>query len=258
MVSLLSAVVLLVSCGETEPTPTTEPTPDLGVEYSKAELETWRDALAETMFHIPGASGLGLTGGGPEGPERVEIDMYPLRGALENMEAAIANTNVPRRAITINMGCEGEGVWPPEHRREIPDEEPLGDIIHSLELPPQVPYGETVTMKQTLRNAGDETVVVSLGYRPSHDFIVNTTEDDLVWHWLCAKVRLLPIVDHTLEPGGMLEFVGEWEQVDTRGDPVPPGTYIVRGTLSGVDEAYEGDEMFVTDALELKVLNPES
>ena len=36
----------------------------------------------------------------------------------------------------------------------------------------------------------------------------------------------------TLEPGEELEFVGEWEQVDNRGEPVPPGVYLVRGGLN--------------------------
>ena len=33
-------------------------------------------------------------------------------------------------------------------------------------------------------------------------------------------------------PGDELEFVGEWELVDNRGEPVPPGTYVVRGVLA--------------------------
>ena len=87
-------------------------------------------------------------------------------------------------------------------------------------------------IKLTLRNASDEPVSFVLGGRPPYDFVVSTADGGQVWHWKCAKITLLPLDSKTLEPGEGLEFVGEWEQVDNRGEPVPPGTYLVRGVLN--------------------------
>ena len=84
-------------------------------------------------------------------------------------------------------------------------------------------------MKLTLRNVSDGPVTVSLGW---YDFVVSTPEDELVWHWQCAKVILAALDIETLEPGEEREFIGEWEQVDNRGEPVPPGSYLVRGVLN--------------------------
>ena len=42
---------------------------------------------------------------------------------------------------------------------------------------------------------------------------------------------LQPLDGNNLKPGEALEFVGEWEQVDNRGEPVPPGTYFINGVL---------------------------
>ena len=52
-----------------------------------------------------------------------------------------------------------------------------------------------------------------------------------------------------LEPGEELEFVGEWEQVDNRGEPVPPGTYLVRAVLN-----LESPEKLVTEVQKVEVV----
>ena len=57
-------------------------------------------------------------------------------------------------------------------------------------------------------------------------------EGEQVWHWKCAQITLLVLDSETLEPGEALELTGEWEQVDNRREPVPPGTYLVRGVLN--------------------------
>ena len=53
----------------------------------------------------------------------------------------------------------------------------------------------------------------------------------------------------TLKPGEELKFTGEWDQVDSRGEPVSPGTYLVRGVL---DMGYP--EKLVTEARKLEIL----
>ena len=46
-----------------------------------------------------------------------------------------------------------------------------------------------------------------------------------------------------------MELTGEWEQVDNRGEPVPPGTYLVRGVWN-----MEQPEILVTPPHELEIL----
>ena len=98
----------------------------------------------------------------------------------------------------------------------------LRAIDYSLEVAPQAPYGETVRMKLTLRNVSDGMVNLVLGGRPPYDFEVSTPDGEQVWHWKCGKITNLPLDSKTLEPGEELEFVGEWEQVDNRGEPGSP------------------------------------
>ena len=60
-----------------------------------------------------------------------------------------------------------------------------------------------------------------MGGIPSHDFVVSTIEGENIWRRQCGQVILAGTVGKTLEPEEELEFVGEWEQVDNRGEPVP-------------------------------------
>ena len=114
---------------------------------------------------------------------------------------------------------------------------------------PQASYGETVQIKLTLRNVSDEPVSFYLGGGPGHDFVVTTPDGEEVWHSMCAKISNAALFSETLEPGEELEFIGEWEQVDNRGEPVPPGLYFVRGVLN-----MEPPQKLVTPDHELKVL----
>ena len=47
----------------------------------------------------------------------------------------------------------------------------------------------------------------------------------------------------------MLELVGQWEQVDNKAEPVPAGTYLIKGILN-----MEHPEKVVTPSHELQVL----
>ena len=162
------------------------------------------------------------------------------------MEAAIATVDVPRGAILIEVGCEGK--WPRD-LGEPPEEAFLQAIEYSLEVVPQAPYGETVEMKLTLRNVSDGLVSSYLGGSPAYDFVISTADGELVWHWMCAKFTLASVKIETLEPGEELEFTGEWEQIDNRGEPVPPDIYLVRGVLD-----LDPPEKLVTETHKLEVL----
>ena len=165
-----------------------------------------------------------------ERKHRIKINMLPLRGAREQMEAAIARANVPREAVVLDVGCPDGALWRLDTGRN-PGQEFLDAIDYSLEAVSKVPYGDTVSLKLKLRNTSDEPVQFFTGGRPPHDFVVTTANGEEVWNWQCAKIILLPLDRKILKPGEELEFTGEWEQVDNRGEPVPPGTYLIGGVL---------------------------
>ncbi len=213
-------------------------------DYSMDHLDAWHRTLSGAISQVPGIVYTDLD----EGKNRIEIVMYPRRWGREEMEATLATVDVPRGAVVIEIGCNGIRQWPLD-RGEPPDEAFLSTIDYSLELVPQAPYGETVRMKLTLRNVGDGPVSFLLGGLPAYDLVVSTPDGELVWHWMCAKITLLSLDPETLEPGEELEFVGKWEQIDNRGEPVPPGTYLVRGVLN-----LDPPEKLVTESHELEVL----
>ena len=209
---------------------------------SMAELNAWYRALGEAG-PVRGVSMSGLD----ERNHRIEIGLLPLRGVREEMEAAIARANVPREAVVIDVGCPDGALWRLDTGRN-PGEEFLDAIDYSLEAVSKSPYGDTVSMKLKLRNTRHEPVQFSMGGRPAHDFVITTADGEEVWNWQCAKIILFPLDRKILEPGEELEFTGEWEQVDNRGKPVPPGTYLIRGVLK-----MESPERLVTPPHKLRV-----
>ncbi len=213
-------------------------------DYSMVHLDEWYEALGRAIPQLRGIVWTDLD----EVKNRIAIGMYPRRGGREEMEAALATVDVPRQAIVIEVGCEGSNRWP-SYLEERADEAFLSAIHYSLEAVSEASYGETVRMKLTLRNVSDEPVSFYRGGRPSHDFVITTPDGEQAWHWKCAKISLSPLDRETLEPGETLELTGEWEQVDNRGEPAPPGTYLVHGMLD-----LEPPEKLVTPAHELKII----
>ena len=239
-----TTVTRSTAAGATTPSPT-----PAEAEYSAADLARWYERLVDVTGRVPGIAWTDLN----EASNRIEIGIYPLRGAREEWEAALATLDVPREAIVIEVGCDGIHPWPIDPG-EPPDEAFLRAVDYSLDVVSQAPYGETVRMKLTLRNVSDGTVNLVLGGRPPYGFEVSTPDGEQVWHWKCGKIINQPLDGKTLEPGEELEFVGEWEQVDNRGQPVPPGVYLVRGGLN----LGPPNKKLVTEAHELKVQMPTS
>ena len=224
--------------------PPTRPAP-AGADYSMKDLKAWLRAVEEAAG--PG-SGIFMTSI-DERNKRIRIGMRPLRGALEQMEAAIAAADVPREAVVIEVGCSADGLGR-IHKGESPNQAFLAAISYSLEAPFQVAYGKTVHIKLTLRNISDEPAQFYMGGIPAHDFVVATADGENIWRWQCGQIILQPLVRKTLEPGEELELVGQWEQVDNKAEPVPAGTYLIKGIL------YMGPpEKLVTPSHELQVLS---
>ena len=243
---IIAVGALLLACNQAPaPTATQGPTPAKPVPgYSMSQIVRWKAALGVRVFQVPGVTGYGLD----EGAGRIKINMAPRRGAREKLEDLLSTLDVPRDAFAVNVGCSAAS-----HRggylTEVVDEAFRGAVAFSVETASQVSYGETLPLKLTLRNQGNETLHFYRGGRPSHDFVVSSSGDTEVWHWLCAKFIALPLDRETLEPGESLELSGEWEQVDNRGNPVPAGEYLVRSVLF-----LEPPERLVTAPLRVEVL----
>ena len=212
--------------------------------YSKGDLTEWHRTLRDVIWQVPGMAYVYLD----EPANRIKIGMEPRRGAREEMQAAIESVGVPRGAASIDVGCSGVKPWPVDEGN-LPGETFLRAVDFSLQMDGQIPYGETVQLKLTLRNVSDEPVKFSTGGRPPHDFVISTPEGEQVWHWKCGKIIEQPLDGRTLGPGEEMEFTGEWEQVDNRGEPVPPGAYLVRAVLD-----MEPPEKLVTSAHELEIV----
>ena len=257
---LLAGVLVIAACAAepplATPTATLLPTPTVReptraptwtawpepteVDPRVAELKAWYRALGEAG-PVRGFAMAGLD----ERNHRIEITLLPLRGARAQLEATIARANVPREAVAIDVGCPAGALWRLDNMGRAPGEEFLDAMDYSVEAASKVPYGDTVLLKLTLRNTSDEPVQFFTGGRPPHDFIIATADGEEVWN---ARIRLLPLDGRTLRPGEELEFVGEWEQVDNRGEPVPAGNYLIRSVVE-----MESPERLVTAPHKLRV-----
>ena len=236
LVSLIAAAIVLsmASCSNSDSAPKPQATKS---SYSIDQLNEWYDALKDRVWDLRLVSGSGLD----EIRRQIIFHTYALRDIRKPIEAEISNFNIPRDAVFIDVGCEStspSSIYP----RVFSDESFLDPIEYSMEVPPQASYGEPVPLKLTLENGSDETVSFILGGGPPNDFIVVTTDAEYVWHWGCAAARILPIRLWSLDPGEKLQYTAEWQQVNYKGEPVPPGDYMVYGALhTGPYEPPESD-----------------
>ena len=120
-------------------------------EYSVAQLREWYETLGSTASQVQGVAGASLD----EKARRIEIRMYPRRGAREGMEAAVAALDIPRDVIVIDIGCVG-AYRRLNYLREIAEETFLDAVTFSLDAAPPVSYGETVSLKLVLRNVAEQ------------------------------------------------------------------------------------------------------
>lgn len=229
--------------GSTATSAAAETPPSVSAAAATPELPTDHPTIEEIVWQVPGVVWTDEN----ERTNRFEIGMIPRRGGREEMEAALESVNFRRGSIEVFVGCEGSDQQE-LYLEERADEAFLSAVDYSLSALTEVSYGETVQLKLVLRNVSDEPVSFGLAGRPPNDFVVTTPDGEQVWHWLCAKIVQLPIDLATLAPGEVLEFTGEWEQVDNRGEPVPHGTYLVYGTLY-----LEPPDRIVTEARELVI-----
>ena len=226
--------------------PTWTAWPKSTAEYpSVAQLKAWRSAVGEEAAgQVHGLVRSSLD----ERNQRVKIGLLPLRGVREQWEAAIARAKVPREAFEIEVGCPGGALWRLETGTD-PSKKFRRAIDYSVEVVSQADYGETVSMALTLKNVSYEPVRFVTAGIPPHDFVITNGSGEEVWNWKCGKFIMMPLNMASLPPGEELAFVAEWEQVNNRGEPVPAGTYLIRGVLN-----METRERLLTLPRELQVI----
>ena len=249
---LIAAALALIiaSCSNSDSAPKPQATKS---SYSIDQLNEWYDALKDPVWDLGLVSGSGLD----EIRRQIIFHTYALRDIRKPIEAEISKFNIPRDAVFIDVGCESTRPSS-NYPRVFSDESFLDPIEYSMEVPPQASYGEPVPLKLTLENIGEETVRFILGGGLHHDFVITTPDGEPVWHWSCGRLGTLQIWSKSLEPRENLQYMAEWEQVDYKGEPVPPGDYLVYGALhTGPYEPPESDlYRLKTKSHRLEILKP--
>ena len=214
-------------------------------QYPWSRLEEWEDTISKAKA---GNNTLGIYSWGvSQGDRLITLNAAPMRGNRGRIEAIIATTDVPRDAIQVSIGCD-------RARAELTAEK-VGPnfkdtFAYSVEAQPRARHGETVDLKLIIRNQTSEPAHI-YGGRNSFDFVISNESGENVWHWQCGKVTTLVLRSQWVSPDKPLEFTGDWEQIDMKGHPVPPGIYHIRGAL---DMDYP--ERLVTDPITIEILPP--
>ena len=250
LLGLIAAAIALsmASCTGADSTPKPQATKST---YTIDQLRAWREVLSNAVWDLGLVSGSGLD----ETRRQIIFHTYALRDVRKAIEAEISKFNVPRDAVFIDVGCENFRQWPPGPLKPL-NEIFLNTIKVSMEIPTKVTYGETVPLKLTLQNVGDKPVAFLLGGNPYHDFVITTPDGEGVWYWRCTRYSYDVLGGGNLEPGEEIEFVEEWQQVNIRGEPVPPGIYFVYGVLETGEIEVPRAESHVTIPHQLEILKP--
>lgn len=104
--------------------------------------------------------------------------------------------------------------------------------VVTLQAPESVPTGTAIPITLHIENKNAEPLELYLrGREPTYDLIVTARDGDVVWRRLEKEVVPAILRLELLEPGQILYFRDSWNQRDNAGEPVPPGSYTVRGTV---------------------------
>lgn len=150
---------------------------------------------------------------------------------------------VPLRAIAESLGATVN--WEPGTRTAAIHTRPAGtppaDVTRGLEVRLEIPHesyrqGEAVAMTLRLRNAGDEPVRLQFATGQTHDFIVQQNGAE-VWRWSAGMAFTQAVTSLTLLPDETRTFTATWDQRDSAGSAVAPGTFTVIGTIPRIDAA---------------------
>ena len=214
-------------------------------QYPWSQLEVWRSLLSGALFGNPS---LGISSGGLSELDRlIFYHAIPKRGNRERIEAVIAASGVPRDAVRVDIGCDG---IPDVHLIEKVSPGFQDTFAYSVEAQTQARYGETVDLKLVIRNRTSEPARI-YGGTNSFGYVASNEKGENIWYWECGRVYTAELQSQMVSPDKPLEYTGHWEQIDIKGNPVPPGIYKITGTF-GMDYP----ERLVTGPITLEILPP--
>ena len=102
-------------------------------------------------------------------------------------------------------------------------------IIH---VPENAEAGAAIPITMRVENRSNEPLELYLrGREPTCDFIVTSSDGDVVWRRLEGQIIQAILRFEVLAPGQVLEFRDTWDQKDNAGKRVAPGVYVVRGAV---------------------------
>ena len=188
---------------------------------SRQQLERWRQEGEAVVWPVAGVWSSGI------GKNRIRFSVYTSYVA-EQAREALAETNVPIDAVIFEID--------PKQRLDDPPvqiDSPIGISI-SLEFQRNVPLGQPVLIEVVLTNVGDDAAEVEHGFPINEDVLVFTSDGDEVW--TKRRGAHAGVGGSTrLEPGGQIRAQTLWEQRDLDGFELPPGCYLVRGSMHIAD-----------------------
>lgn len=102
----------------------------------------------------------------------------------------------------------------------------------TLDVPEEVPAGKPVPIVIRLQNGGSRPLDLYLrGRNIAFDIFITRPDGSVAWQRLKDDVIPAIVQLKTLRPGETLELKHEWDQRNDRGEPVGPGSYMVRGAV---------------------------
>lgn len=110
---------------------------------------------------------------------------------------------------------------------------PLSDSLRlELDVPAEARVGLPLPITLRVENAGDRPIDLYLrGRTIAFDIVVRREDGEVVWRRLEHEVIPAILRLETLAPRQVLELHTEWNLETGTGSPVPPGSYVVQGTL---------------------------
>jgi hypothetical protein len=110
-----------------------------------------------------------------------------------------------------------------------------------------------VDLRFSFKNVSGETRRIVFGSGQMYDFWVYNGEQEEVYRWSSDKTFIQVLLEQELGAAEELVFQEQWDLKDSRGNPVPPGTYtVVVEVLAGLESgAVAGEDRTARTVVEI-------
>jgi hypothetical protein len=132
--------------------------------------------------------------------------------------------------LVAAVGCGGGGEAPTPDIEDLPVEEFLVANV-STDKPSYEP-GQPVTFTLVLENRASQSLTLDFATCQRYDFFV-LLRSDIAWQWSADETFCQTAGEETLDAGDKLTYSETWDQLDSAGQQVPAGSYLVRGAIQG-------------------------